>query len=39
VVLIGVGSALFEDVSIGAQRVKNVCVTFRTCCDKEDKKG
>ncbi|CAK9874911.1 unnamed protein product [Sphagnum jensenii] len=25
--------------SIGAQRVKNVCVTFRTCCDKEDKKG
>lgn len=25
--------------SIGAQRVKNVCVAFRHCCDAEDKKG
>jgi len=25
--------------SIGAQRVKQVCITFRQCCDKEDKEG
>lgn len=25
--------------SIGAQRVKKVCITFRSCCDKKDKQG
>ncbi|KAG0614528.1 hypothetical protein M758_6G184300 [Ceratodon purpureus] len=25
--------------SIGAQRIKKVCMTFRPCCDNEDKQG
>jgi histidine-containing phosphotransfer protein len=25
--------------SIGAQRVKQVCITFRQCCDNKDKEG
>jgi len=25
--------------SIGAQRIKKICMTFRPCCDKEDKQG
>jgi len=28
-----------SSASVGAQRVMKTCITFRHCCDKEDKQG